>query len=104
MPTLPTKNWQPSLPCSFPKGVSNPKFKIGDRVRFVPMSAEDHGTIVGLQYAPAEHLQDWAWRYSIWLDPQSLSRAWVGSDLAWEDDLELLISTPVDLLSEDQSA
>ncbi len=91
------------LPTSFPDSVVQPRFTIGDRVRFVPMPAEDFGIITGLQCAPAEHLQDWAWGYIVWLDAQSPSHQWACSDFAWEDDLELLTPAPVDLLSREQS-
>ncbi len=81
-----------------------PKYAIGDRIRFVPVPAEDFGIVVGIQLAPAEHLQDWAWRYVIWLDDQSPSRAWTYSDLAWEDDIQLLVPAPVNVLTGEQSA
>lgn len=80
------------LPANFPLRTQAPSFQLGDRVSFVPLPAADYGIIVGLQFAPAEHLQGWGWRYTIWLDPQSPSRAWTDSDLAWEDDLELLVA------------
>jgi len=80
------------LPEGFPQTAPAPRFRLGDRVRFVPLPAADYGIIVGLQFAPAEHLQGWGWRYTIWLDPQSPSRAWTCADLAWEDDLELLVA------------
>ena len=77
---------------------SAPRFRLGDRVRFVPLPAEDYGIIIGLQFAPAEHLQDWSWRYTIRLDLQSPSRAWTDSDFAWEADLQLLAAAPVDVV------
>jgi hypothetical protein len=80
------------LPEGFPQTSSAPRFRLGDRVRFIPLPAEAFGTITGLQYAPAEHLQAWSWRYSIWLDPQSPGSTWTCADLAWEDDLELLVA------------
>lgn len=89
----------PVLPRDFPSSVSVPKYAIGDRVRFIP----DYGIVTGLQYAPAEHLQDWAWRYTLWLDPQSPSRAWTDSDLAWEGDLQRLPSAPIDVLTREQA-
>ncbi|MBD2123411.1 hypothetical protein [Trichocoleus sp. FACHB-262] len=58
------------------------------------MPTQDFGTVTGLQYAPAEHLKSWAWRYLIWLDSQSPSHAWTCSDTAWEADLELLATAP----------
>ena len=91
------------LPNDFPEQSPAPKFQLGDRVSFVPMPAEDYGIIVGLQFAPAAHLQGWGWRYTIWLDPQTPSRAWTDSDLAWEADLQLLPSALVDRLSQEQA-
>ena len=90
------------LPKGFPQMSSAPRFQLGDRIRFVPTSAEAYGIIVGLRFAPAEHLQ--GWRYIIWLDLQSPSRVWTSSDLAWEDDLPLLTTAPVNLLCKEQSA
>ena len=93
-----------TLPRNFPHEISQPKYAIGDRVRFIPVPAEDFGIVTGLQYAPADHLQDWAWRYTIWLDPQSPSYAWTPSDLAWEADLQRLTPAPIDVLTKEQSA
>lgn len=92
----------PILFQKFPHEIGQPKFVIGDRICFVPTSAEAYGIIVGLRFAPAEHLQ--GWRYIIWLDLQSPSRVWTSSDLAWEDDLPLLTTAPVNLLCKEQSA
>ena len=94
----------PVLLKDFPSSVSVPKYAIGDRVRFIPVPAEDFGIVTGFQYAPAEHLQDWAWRYTLWLDPQSPSYAWTPSDLAWEADLQRLTPAPIDVLTQEQSA
>jgi len=91
------------LPPGFPQTASAPKFHLGDRVRFIPMPIEDYGIVTGFQYAPAEHLQDWAWRYTLWLDPQSPSCAWTPSDLAWEDDLQRLTPASVDVLTRKQA-
>lgn len=94
----------PTLPKKFPDEIGQPKFAVGDRVCFVPMPAEDYGIVTGIQYAPAEHLQDWAWRYTIWLDPQSPSHAWTLSDFAWEADLQRLTPAPLDILTRRRSA
>lgn len=83
------------LPEGFPQTAPAPRFRLGDRVRFIPTPAEDSGLVIGLQYAPAEHLQAWGWRYMIWLDAQSPSHAWTCTDLAWEDDLERLVPVPM---------
>ena len=92
-----------TLPKKFPHRIDQPKFSLGDRVCLVPLPAEDHGIIIGLQFAPAEHLQDWSWRYTIWLDLQSPSRAWTDSDLVWKTDLQLLAAAPVDVLTMEQA-
>ena len=94
----------PVLLKDLPSSVSVPKYAIGDRVRFIPMPAEDFGIVTGFQYAPAEHLQDWAWRYTLWIDSQSPSYAWTPSDLAWEADLQRLTPAPIDVLTKEQSA
>lgn len=67
-----------------------PKFHLGNRVRWKPMPSTDWGTISGLQYAWANHLSQWQWKYLVWLDPDSPSRAWTPSDWGWQDDLEPL--------------
>ncbi|HEY9626100.1 MAG TPA: hypothetical protein V6C84_02255 [Coleofasciculaceae cyanobacterium] len=79
-----------ALPENFPGYTPTPKFQIGDRVCWYPLPAQDFGIITGLEYAPAAHLQSWAWKYIIWLDRHSPSRLWVITDTAWETDLESL--------------
>lgn len=93
-----------TLPPKFPHGIGQPKFSIGDRARFVPLPAEDYGIIIGLQFVPAAHLPGWGWRYTLWLDPQSPSRAWTDSDLVWEDDLQRFTLDSADPLSQEQPA
>lgn len=81
---------QQSLLDGFPDLVSPPKLKLGDRVRWRPLPAEDFGSIIGIEYAQADHLEGWGWRYTVWLDARSPSSAWTQTDVAWEDDLLLL--------------
>ncbi|MBD2001420.1 hypothetical protein H6G00_33310 [Leptolyngbya sp. FACHB-541] len=89
-----SKPLHPSLPLSlpegFPKSTQVPKFSLGDRVQWHPLPSRDFGTITGLLYAPTQQTQSWQWQYTVWLDPQSPSRIWTQSDVAWEEDLELL--------------
>lgn len=82
------------LPKNFPQDLPTPKFQIGDRVLWKPFPTSDFGTIIGLQYAPALHLQIWAWKYAVWLDQNSPSHSWTTSDMAWESNLEVFASTP----------
>ncbi|HEY9697673.1 MAG TPA: hypothetical protein V6D10_10450 [Trichocoleus sp.] len=86
MPSLPLN----SLPADFPHHIPEPKFQLGDRVRWHPLPNEDFGTITGIEYAPADHLNSWGWRYTVWLDAHSPSRNWTMTDIAWEEDLEPL--------------
>jgi hypothetical protein len=87
--------WQ-SLPQGFPDGIGSPRFNIGHHVHWNPLPSRDFGIVTGLEYAPADHLQAWSWRYVVRLDPQSPSSAWVLTDTAWEDDLELLMPEPTE--------
>lgn len=79
-----------ALPADFPDHLPAPNFQIGERVQWRPQPTLDFGTITGLQYAPAHHIQTWAWKYIIWLDCHSPSRLWITTDTAWETDLEPL--------------
>ncbi|MBD3886605.1 hypothetical protein IFO70_33590 [Phormidium tenue FACHB-886] len=78
------------LPQGFPESVPAPKLELGNRVCWHSVSAEDVGVVVGIEYAPAEHLSDWGWCYTIWLDVRSPSSQWTQTDIAWEEDLKLL--------------
>ncbi|MBD1867204.1 hypothetical protein H6F95_07795 [Cyanobacteria bacterium FACHB-471] len=84
-----SSNFSLQLPAEFPKDILSPKFNLGDRVCWHPLPSQDFGTITGLQYAPAPHLNAWGWQYIIFLSPHSLSSAWVQIDVAWEEDLAL---------------
>jgi hypothetical protein len=70
-----------------------PRFKIGDYVQWQALPTRDFGIIIGLQYAPLAHLQQWDWQYVIWLDSYSPSHRWIQSDIAWEISLEPIPST-----------
>ncbi len=75
-----------ALPKGFPNNAPSPKFRLGTRVLLTP----DFGTVTGMEYASAKHLKGWGWRYIILFDRQSPSQGWIASDLAWEDDLQIL--------------
>lgn len=92
------------LPEGFPAAVPAPKFQLGDWVRWRPQPTADFGIVTGLHYAPAQHLQGWAWRYTVWLALSSPSQRWIRSDTAWETDLEAapLEAAPTRSLSEEQ--
>lgn len=90
MASLPLPKESLSLPAAFPHTIAPPKFQLGDRVQWQPKPTRDFGIITGIQYAPAPHLQTWAWQYVIWLDADSPSRTWVIADTAWESDLEAI--------------
>ncbi|HEY9697117.1 MAG TPA: hypothetical protein V6D10_07640 [Trichocoleus sp.] len=90
MVNLYSKATLPVLPEHFPNQIAQPKLKIGDRVRWCPLPSEDFGIITGIEYTPAEHRDSWGWRYTVWLDAHSPSRNWTMTDIASEEDLELL--------------
>ncbi|PSB14777.1 hypothetical protein C7B61_18385 [filamentous cyanobacterium CCP1] len=72
--------------------MQQPKYTIGDRCRWIPMTTTDWGTIIGQVFAPVETSQSlspqWIWFYLVLLDPDSPSRPWVITDWAEENDLE----------------
>jgi hypothetical protein len=76
------------LPLDFPASIPEAKFQVGDRVCWQPCPTQDFGTITGLEYAPTFLPGVWRWKYTIWLDLGSPSRAWTLRDTAWEGDLE----------------
>jgi hypothetical protein len=78
-----------SVPSDFPGNIPSPLLCIGDRVCWHPLPTQEFGVITGLEYAPAEHLSDWSWKYVVRLDPRSPSHEWTHQDSAWEDDLAL---------------
>lgn len=82
------------LPEGFPSYTPAPKLKVGDRVCWNPLPAQDFGILIGLEYAPAEHLQGWSWKYRVWLDPHSPSHEWTSQDCAWESDLAIYTPEP----------
>jgi hypothetical protein len=78
------------IPASFPD-VEMPQFLYGDRLCWKTNNqTTDWGIVIGRFYSFAPHRRCWRWCYLIWLDPDSLSSAWLRADIAWEDDLEPL--------------
>jgi hypothetical protein len=81
------------LPADFPDGTATPKFLYGDRLRWKPLSdtgETDRGIVIGRFYAFAPHHCQWAWKYLILLDPESLSAQFCVADTCWEEHLEPL--------------
>ncbi len=81
------------LPADFPDGTAMPKFLYGDHIKWkLPSDTDntDTGVIIGRFYAFAHHRNQWAWKYLIFLDPDSYSRRFCTADTAWEEDLEPL--------------
>lgn len=80
------------VPDRLPINVPQPKYSIGDRCRWIPMTTADWGTIIGQVFAPIEPIQlptpQWSWLYLVLLDSNSPSRRWVATDWAEEGDLE----------------
>lgn len=83
------------LPKDFPTELATPKYDIGTRCRWIPLSTPiDRGTIIGRVVVPSgstgQQLQHWGWLYLVFLDPDSPSHSWVVAEWAEEDDIELL--------------
>lgn len=79
----------PQLAANFPSDIT-PRYAEGDRVGWRLNQTTDSGVVIGRFYAYARHQCQWAIGYLIWLDPDSPSAAWIGTDTAWEDDLEAI--------------
>ncbi len=81
------------LPPNFPEGTEMPCFMCGDHLKWKPLSDIDNidtGIVIGRCYLFAHHRNQWAWKYLIFLDPDSYSRRFCTADTAWEEDLEPL--------------
>jgi hypothetical protein len=78
------------LPINFVESAI-PCYKDGSSLRWIPSKGGvDWGIAIGRFYAYAPHLYRWSWKYIILLDSHSPSAAWVMTDTAWEEDVELL--------------
>lgn len=76
------------LPDSFPD-VEPPHFREGDRLRWLSdEEITDWGIVVGRFYNFDPCYDRWHWCYLIVLAPDSPSCPWVGTDIAWQDDLQ----------------
>jgi hypothetical protein len=95
---LPSLSFHPSvpgisLPANFPDSAETPKFLYGDRLRWKPLSdtdETDRGIVIGRFYAFASHRCQWAWKYLIFLAPESPSAQFCVADTCWEEHLEPL--------------
>ena len=76
-----------TLPDALPPTMPLPLHFIGDRVLYQGISSHESGIVVGMEYAPAQHRQGWQWRYQIYLDSSSPSKACLSLETAWEDDV-----------------
>ena len=76
------------LPANF-DGENPPRFKYGDKLRWISVEEEaDWGIVIGKFYNYEPHQRCWMWCYLICLSPNSKSAAWCQFDTAWEEDLE----------------
>lgn len=95
---LPSLSFHPSvsgvsLPENFPDSAETPKFLYGDRIQWKPLSdtdETDRGIVIGRFYAFAPHRCQWAWKYLIFLTPESPSAQFCVADTCWEEHLEPL--------------
>jgi hypothetical protein len=82
------------LPVNFPDDAQTPYFLYGDRVKWrsvLDTDKTDTGVVIGRFYAFVQHQNQWAWKYLVFLDPDSYSCCFcTTADTAWEQDLEPL--------------
>jgi hypothetical protein len=95
---LPSLSFHPSvlgvnLPANFPDSAETPKFLYGDRIQWKALSdtdETDRGIVIGRFYAFVPHRCQWAWKYLIFLAPESPSAQFCVVDTCWEEHLEPL--------------
>lgn len=67
---------------------ANPKFKVGDRVRWFRVPTQDFGVVIECFYGSEGSVEAVGWHYLVQLDSQSPSFAHCKEDYGFEDDLE----------------
>jgi hypothetical protein len=77
-----------ALPEVVPKILPQPKFLLGERVRWYQVPNGDFGRVIGIIYTHEASTQANGLHYLVLLDDQSSSRSIVSCDFAFEDDLE----------------
>lgn len=78
------------LPENVPDLLPQPKFQIGELVRWFEVPNGDFGRVIGVIYADETSYQASGLHYLVVLDEQSPSRKIVSCDFAFEDDLQSL--------------
>lgn len=87
--TTPLPQMPPAvLPEVVPDALPQPKFQLGEWVRWQAVPNADFGRVIGLLYSYETAHQIDGLHYLILLDPQSPSRSICLHDFAFEDDLE----------------
>lgn len=79
------------LPDEVPDALPEPKFQLGQRVRWNCVPSQDFGRILGIIFASEGSVRATGYHYAIALDESSPSFAdGITSDWGFEDDLELV--------------
>lgn len=76
------------LPETLPKALPQPKFQLGEQVRWFQVPNGDFGRIAGIIYTHEASCQATGFHYLVLLDDQSSSRLIVNCDFAFEDDIQ----------------
>jgi hypothetical protein len=71
-----------------PKALPQPKFQLGEWVRWFQVPNGDFGRVIGIIYTHEASCQATGLHYLVLLDDQSPSRSIVSCDFAFEDDLQ----------------
>ncbi|NER82976.1 MAG: hypothetical protein F6K42_26145 [Leptolyngbya sp. SIO1D8] len=71
-----------------PTVLPQPRFQLGEAVRWAVVSEPDFGRVMGIFYAEGDRQQTSGIHYLVLLDEQSPSRHICDQDIAYEADLE----------------
>lgn len=76
------------LPESLPRIIPQPKFQLGEPVRWQALAEPDFGRVIGILYTHEATHQVTGLHYLVLLDEQSPSHHFCVHDFAFEEDLE----------------
>lgn len=85
-PEIPPVVW----PEVIPKVLPQPKYQLGESVRWFQVPNGDFGRVIGIFYTDEASCQATGLHYLVLLDDRSPSRKIVSCDFAFEDDIQHL--------------
>lgn len=82
-----------ALPSLLPSVLPQPKFKLGEWVRWYQVPSGDFGRVIGVIYTHEASCLAAGLHYLVLLDEESPSRNIVSCDFAFEEDLQPLVDS-----------